>query len=130
MGDLLFSGIGTIGRVYLISIPTTNWNISESVFTLRPNELVSKEYLYLLLLSDQLQGYCYQNSHGVAQKGVRMATLEDYAFNLPTRHVMVLFTKLVKPFIDKAQVLKQEQILLSESRDRLLPRLMSGEIEV
>ena len=43
-GDILFSGIGTIGRVALIDIPTSNWNVSESVFTLRANENISKEF--------------------------------------------------------------------------------------
>lgn len=49
-GDILFSGIGTIGRVSLIDIPTNNWNVSESVFTLRTNDMVSKEFMYLMLL--------------------------------------------------------------------------------
>ena len=40
-GDILFSGIGTMGRVYLISIPTNNWNVSESVFTMRANERIT-----------------------------------------------------------------------------------------
>ena len=45
-GDILFSGIGTMGRVYLIGIPTDNWNVSESVFTMRANDNISKEMLY------------------------------------------------------------------------------------
>ena len=46
IGDILFSGIGTIGRVALVDIPTNNWNVSESVFTLRGNDIVTKEFLY------------------------------------------------------------------------------------
>ena len=42
-GDILFSGIGTMGRVYLISIPTNNWNVSESVFTMRANERITSD---------------------------------------------------------------------------------------
>ena len=36
-GDLLLSGIGTIGKVALVDIPVGNWNCSESVFLLKPN---------------------------------------------------------------------------------------------
>jgi len=43
IGDLLFSGIGTIGRVCLIDTPTNNWNISESVFTMRANKKISSD---------------------------------------------------------------------------------------
>ena len=69
IGDILFSGIGTIGRVALVDIPTNNWNVSESVFTLRVNDIVTKEFLYLMLLSPDMQNYCQSNAHGAAQKG-------------------------------------------------------------
>ena len=54
MGDLLFSGIGTIGRVYLIDKPVTNWNISESVFTMRPRPDIPFSFLYLVLLDKEI----------------------------------------------------------------------------
>ncbi|MDY3737388.1 MAG: restriction endonuclease subunit S, partial [Sodaliphilus sp.] len=46
VGDLLFSGIGTIGRVALINKSPYNWNTSESVFNLHPSEEISSEFLY------------------------------------------------------------------------------------
>lgn len=129
-GDILFSGIGTMGRVYLISIPTDNWNVSESVFTMRANERVSKEFLYLLLLSRDVQSYCDSNAHGVAQRGIRMADLKAYKFSLPEEDILDAFTALVKPIIENVQVLNKQIVLYTEARDRLLPKLMSGEIEV
>lgn len=129
-GDLLFSGIGTIGRVYLIDIPTYNWNISESVFTMRVNEFVSKEFLYLLLLSQEMQLYCDNNAHGAAQRGIRMADLRAYKFSLPTDLLMDEFTNIVNPLIDNAQYCRKRIKKLKEVRDRLLPKLMSGELEV
>ena len=130
IGDILFSGIGTMGRVYLVCIPTDNWNVSESVFTLRANKKISKELLYLLLLSDDVQNYCDLNAHGAAQRGIRMADLKAYKFNLPTKELIDRFTSLVTPFINRVQKLRHENLLLQESRDRLLPQLMSGEIDV
>ena len=78
-GDLLFSGIGTIGRTYLIDKPATNWNISESVFTIRPSSAISSEFLFLLLLSNEMQDYAISNSSGSVQKGIRMADLKNIA---------------------------------------------------
>ena len=130
VGDILFSGIGTIGRVYMIDIPTNNWNVSESVFTMRANDMISKEYLYLLLLSHDMQSYCDQNAHGVAQRGIRMADLRAYKFYLPNKSLLDSFTVIVKPLIEKTQHLRQQITLLEETRDRLLPKLMNGEIEV
>ena len=130
IGDILFSGIGTMGRVYLIHIPTDNWNVSESVFTMRAKEKISKELLYLMLLSPKVQGYCDTHAHGVAQRGIRMADLKEYPFNLPSKDIIVSFTDKVKPLIEKVQTLQKMNVILTEARDRLLPKLMSGEIEV
>ena len=130
IGDILFSGIGTIGRVALVYIPTNNWNVSESVFTLRANDMVTKEFLYLMLLSPDMQNYCQSNAHGAAQKGIRMADLKAYSFNLPPFGVIQKFTNLVTPTIKKVSSIRNQIRLLTEARDRLLPRLMNGEIAV
>ena len=130
IGDILFSGIGTIGRVALVDIPTNNWNVSESVFTLRANDIVTKEFLYLMLLSPDMQNYCQSNAHGAAQKGIRMADLKAYSFNLPPFGVIQKFTNLVTPTIKKVSSIRNQIRLLTEARDRLLPKLMSGEIEI
>ena len=130
IGDILFSGIGTIGRVALVDIPTNNWNVSESVFTLRVNDIVTKEFLYLMLLSPDMQNYCQSNAHGAAQKGIRMADLKAYSFNLPPFGVIQKFTNLVTPTIKKVSSIRNQIRLLTEARDRLLPKLMNGEIAV
>ena len=128
IGDILFSGIGTIGRVALVDIPTNNWNVSESVFTLRANDIVTKEFLYLMLLSPDMQNYCQSNAHGAAQKGIRMADLKAYSFYLPPFGVIQKFTNLVTPTIKKVSSIRNQIRLLTEARDRLLPQLMSGRI--
>lgn len=130
IGDILFSGIGTIGRVALVDIPANNWNVSESVFTLRVNDIVTKEFLYLMLLSPDMQNYCQSNAHGAAQKGIRMADLKAYSFNLPPFGVIQKFTNLVTPTIKKVSSIRNQIRLLTEARDRLLPKLMGGEIAV
>lgn len=129
-GDFLFSGIGTMGRVYWICIPTNNWNVSESVFTMRANNRITKEYLYMVLLSADMQNYCDQNAHGAAQRGIRMADLRAFRFLLPSKDILDRFTEVSSPLIRKAQVLREENKKISEARDRLLPKLMSGEIEL
>ena len=51
-------------------------------------------------------------------------------FIMPTRDILELFSMLVQPILDQIE-LKQKMIFrLTEARNRLLPKLMSGEIEV
>ena len=131
VGDLLFSGIGTIGRVYLIDKPVSNWNTSESVFNLRPNyQIVSSEFLFLLLLNRDMQEYAVTLASGSVQKGIRMADLKRYKFILPSKDTMDSLTQLWKPIISKIKSNEDENDRLSALRDTLLPKLMSGEIDV
>ena len=131
VGDLLFSGIGTIGRVYLIDKPVSNWNTSESVFNLRPNyQIVSSEFLFLLLLNRDMQEYAVNLASGSVQKGIRMADLKRYKYILPSKDTMDALTQLWKPVISKIKSNEDENDRLSALRDTLLPKLMSGEIDV
>jgi restriction modification system DNA specificity domain protein len=130
IGDLLFSGIGTIGRVCLIDIPTNNWNISESVFTMRANNKISSEFLYMLLLSQDVQNYCQSKANGSAQKGIRMGDLRKYTFLLPTKNVINDFTNQISPILRNISLLRNENKNLIQQREMLLPRLMSGKLEV
>lgn len=130
IGDLLFSGIGTIGRVCLIDISTNNWNISESVFTMRANKKISSEFLYMLLLSQDVQNYCQSKANGSAQKGIRMGDLRKYTFLLPTKNVINDFTNQINPILRNVSLLRNENKNLIQQRDMLLPRLMSGKLEV
>ena len=129
-GDLLFSGIGTIGRVYLIDEPVVNWNISESVFTMRPVKEISPVFLYLMLLNKDIQDYCQSNAHGCAQKGIRMADLKAYETIIPDKETLESFVTIASKFINRSKSLRKQIRNLSEARDRLLPKLMSAEIEV
>ena len=127
-GDLLFSGIGTIGRVAMVVDDPINWNTSESVFNMHPIDTVSSEFIYLLLLSDKFQQYVQQNAQGGVQQGIRMASLKAFQFAIPDD--LNLFDNLVKPIISKVKSNDKENDALSLLRDTLLPRLMSGELEV
>jgi type I restriction enzyme S subunit len=130
MGDLLFSGIGTIGRVYLIDKPVTNWNISESVFTMRPRPNIPSSFLYLVLLDKEIQDYCQSNAHGCAQKGIRMADLKAFEVLVPPQPILDAFNNVTSNLIKQVKYKSSQIRLLTEARDRLLPRLMGGEMEV
>ena len=129
-GDLLFSGIGTIGRVAMITETPTNWNTSESVFNMHPEEGFSTEFLYILLLSDMFQSYVKIHAQGGVQQGIRMASLKQYQMALPDKKIMAAFDNVAIPIISQIKEKDKENDRLASLRDTLLPRLMSGELKV
>lgn len=85
LGDILFSGIGTIGKVVYVDIPTSNWDCSESVFLLKPSDnVVSGKYLTYILLSDIAKKQYEIGANGSIMKGVRKNTLENILIPIPS----------------------------------------------
>jgi type I restriction enzyme, S subunit len=129
--DILFSGIGTIGKVVYVFDKAKNWNISESVFSLRANsEVTFSSFLYQLLKSYPLQGYVQALAGGSVQKGIRMGSLKEYKFILSNFEVQRLFHETISPMIEKISLNLNETKNLINIRDTLLPNLISGKLKV
>lgn len=126
-GDLLFSGIGTIGRVAVVEDDPVNWNTSESVFNMHPRTGISTEFLRHLLLSVAFQEYVMQNAQGGVQQGIRMASLKSYCLALPNDMVLRKFDKIIIPIVARINSNNKLNDYLSSIRDTILPRLLSGE---
>lgn len=129
-GDLLFSGIGTIGRVAMITETPNNWNTSESIFNMHPKDGFSTEFLYVLLLSDVFQQYVKIHAQGGVQQGIRMASLKQYQMAVPDKITIKKFDDIIIPIVSQIRKKDKENDRLAELRDSLLPKLMSGELEV
>lgn len=67
---------------------------------------------------------------GAAQPHVYAKDINSLNLLIPPENILGLFCKTVAPYFDKIKVLQKQIELLVEARDRLLPKLMSGEIEV
>jgi type I restriction enzyme S subunit len=86
--------------------------------------------LYLLLLSDSVQNYVQLNALGSAQKGIRMADLKVCPCVVPSEKALGLFNEVAGSVIQAVQNCWKESDALAELRDALLPKLMSGELDV
>ena len=83
-GDLLLSGIGTIGKVALVDIPVGNWNCSESVFLLKPNtKIIDPVFLKYILQGNEVQNVWNGEAVGSTLRGIRRSTLEALEIPVP-----------------------------------------------
>ena len=67
---------------------------------------------------------------GGAQQHINKNDIENMKFVLPHKEVMCSFNNVVQTVLDKTGIICLENNKLSSIRDALLPKLMSGEIEV
>ena len=81
-------------------------------------------YLFLYLKNKSF------DSNGAAQQQLTIPMVRDFKVLIPSKEVLILFLEVMNPIFDKIDILKQQLMGLTEARDRLLPKLMSGEIEV
>lgn len=120
------SCIGTAGLVTLVAEESqTNQQINSII----PKDGFSPYYIYLLMqtLSDTI--------NKLGQSGSTIVNLNKSQFGkiqvtIPTLSIMTKFDEIVSPIFEKILQNQKENLNLSSLRDTLLPKLMSGELDV
>lgn len=67
---------------------------------------------------------------GAAQPHVYAKDINALATLIPPEEMLKLYTKYASPYFEKVKALKEQIKNLTQSRDRLLPKMMNGELEV
>lgn len=116
------SARGTIGFVCLRHIPYVP---IVRLVTLVPDEnLISAKYLYLYLKQLHISGT------GTTQQQLTVPDFRRTEILIPDKNTMDKFTNLISPMFNKIWANEEENIKLASLRDSLLPKLMSGELDV
>ena len=115
----------TLGQVSLLEIDTC---ANQSVIGVLENTEVPYEYIYPFI-KDRIE-MLIQHQTGGAQQHINKDNVESLIFLLPTINVLEDYISLVSPMYKRIESQCFENLYLSLLRDTLLPRLMSGEIEV
>ena len=123
---LLISCIGTAGLIN-ITVEKCQTNQQINALVLINGKILYYIYYYLKGLQELLQGL---GSNGATMTNVNKKKLESILIEIPRYDLVENFFDYCKPVFDKILMLSKENISLQEARDRLLQRLMSGEVEV
>ena len=130
-GDILFASIAPLGRCHLVQELPQDWDINESVFSIRCNKATATpEYLYMHLQSEAFVKESTACSTGSVFKGIRINTLLDSRMLLPPMQVVDKFSQQTKPLFSLQYKLNKEIQALTQLRDWLLPMLMNGQATI
>ena len=129
-GDILFASISPLGRCFLIQEDPKNWDINESVFSIRVNSDILIEYVYMFLMSDYFVKKAENSATGSVFSGIRIKALEDIMILVPDSDTLQSFKKSISKILFLKYKINEENRTLSETRDFLLPMLMNGQISV
>lgn len=134
-GDVIFTHAGNIGQVAMIpnSCNYPKYVLSQRQFYLRCNkERLLPEYVTLFFHSKEGQHelLSYANQTGVPSIAQPASNLKKISLPVPPIQVQEKWAALVRPIIAKYQQNNLETRSLVSIRDALLPKLMSGSIDV
>ncbi len=84
------------------------------------------EYLYLLLSKTNITHLIT----GAVQPKINQGNMNKIECVLPTKQILIDFQKVIEPIFEKIKSNKIQIQTLTQTRDSLLPKLMSGKIKI
>lgn len=127
-GDILFSNIGTVGTTCIVNYDR-EFSV-KNVIIFKPDNTKISNYLYSWLNSDSIQAIFATQTNGASQQFVGLNFMRRFKILVPNENVLTLYSDRIKSI--RAEIVKLHDINnnLIKQRDYLLPRLMSGKLEV
>ena len=123
-GTIFVSFKLTVGRV---SIATTDMCTNEAIAHFYMDDDFKRAYTYCYLNNFK---YDTLGNTSSISKAVNSKIIKAMPFVMPDESTVLAFDRLVSPILKEIKNKQAVCIKLKEARDRLLPKLMSGEIEV
>ena len=131
-GDVVLTTRGTVGNVAFLNETLTfaPMRINSGMVILRNLGIVSPEYIYTTLRHEGLQKAMMMYASGSAQPQLPIKDMRRIKIIKPDDVTMERFTEFVSPIYKQISSLIMKNQTISKQRDLLLPRLMSGKLEV
>ena len=130
-GDVVFTIAGTLGRFSLIDENVLPANTNQAVAIIRADvEKVLPEYIYTCFIGEWHTDYYAKRVQQAVQANLSLTTIKSLPIPLLDEVKMSEYLSLILPLIKAIKANETQNEKLASLRDNLLPKLMSGEIDV
>ena len=132
VGDILLSKDGTIGKIGYVDSLELPTSVASGIFVIRNNkpDIISTTFIYYLLKSSLFESFIAARTEGSVIPHLYQKDFMEFEFPLPSFGKMAEFEKLTEPMFSQIVNNLNENKKLVALRDALLPKLMSGELDV
>ena len=129
---LIYKDGAYIGKVTLFKygFPFERFAINEHVFFMNSIRAEYQNYLYFTLKQTSYYTLMQNLNRNAAQPGLSQLDINRIKIIEPDQGTLVSFNDFVEPILKEVFQLAKKNHLLIKQRDMLLPRLMSGKLEV
>ena len=135
-GDTLFARItpclenGKTGFVQFLSL-SIPYGIGSTEFIVMRSKTLTPEFVYMLARNEDVRQNAISSMTGASgRQRVQNECFDKFMFSQPDSDSLSKFTNIVAPIFNEIHLLSNKNQNLRKTRDLLLPKLMSGEVEV
>lgn len=129
-GDVLWATVRPNLRAYALMLSPPDHCVASTGFVVLSAHHASPAYIYAMSTTDEFVAYLSGRATGAAYPAVTPSVFESAPAIIPSPDVLLAFTRVAEPLMCGAAVVATQVRILQTTRDLLLPRLISGEINV
>ena len=129
-GEIIISNVGDVGSVFLCPKLDKPMTLGNNIIMLRPEQENLHYYLYIWFKWLYGQSLIQGIKGGSAQPKFNKTDFKNLPIFLPPDDLLEQFHQIVKPMFEFINENNTENQALTRTRDAILPRLMSGELDV
>jgi type I restriction enzyme S subunit len=132
LGDILVAkdGANLNKHTFLITEQRNDLVVLSSIAIIRPNEQVEREYLTALLKSPEVSTRIKQSVSGAAIPRIILKDFKNLPVIVPSLDLQSRWVASFGPLAEQCRTLTNTNECLRAARDLLLPKLISGQIDV
>lgn len=132
IGDILLSKDGTIGKIGYVDKLESPSSVASGIFVIRNTRQaeISTQFIYYLLKSRLFKAFITSRTEGSVIPHLYQKDFMEFEFQLPSPDDMKIFDDTTAAMFSMVFSNLNENERLIHLRDSLLPKLMSGEINV
>ncbi len=132
IGDILLSKDGTIGKIGYVDKLDAPTSVASGIFVIRNTRQseISTQFIYYLLKSKLFKAFIASRTEGSVIPHLYQKDFMEFEFQLPSPDDMKIFDDTTADMFSLVFSNLNENERLIHLRDSLLPKLMSGELDV
>jgi type I restriction enzyme S subunit len=129
--DILFTMAGTIGRFAFVQSSILPANTNQAVAIIRVNsEIINPKVIYSFLIGKWHEDFYFEKIQQAVQANLSLGSIGSLPILLPPKDLLTEYELIIILLFEMIQANMMQSRTLAAIRDALLPKLMSGEIEI
>lgn len=130
-GDILITIAGTIGRIGYVTSEILPANTNQAIGIMRADsKIISPYFVYSLFKTSEVKNDFDGRVVHAVQPNLSLGEIGDIEFKMPPQEKLEKGNRELKEIFEKKNKNRQQIRTLTQLRDNLLPKLMSGELTI